>query len=120
VLTRLLSERLYPGPRDIFITNVMHETKAVYGNTERINSPYGHIVIRVEPGVDTYRVFILDDSNESFKVECTPKSRNWGISPLYISYTGYFNCQNRLFGVGSKLKLNLAHTKAIDHKLSHA
>ncbi len=47
----------------------MHETKAVYGNTEGINSPYGHVVIRVEPGGDSYHVFILDDSDESFKVK---------------------------------------------------
>ena len=69
VLSRLLSTRLYSGQRDIFATNVKEETMAVYDNTGGINTPYGHIVIRVNPGGESYHIYILDDSNEENRVK---------------------------------------------------
>jgi len=35
----------------------------------RLKSDQGHILVRVNLGGDTYRVIILDDSAESFKVK---------------------------------------------------
>ena len=70
VLARLYSERLYPGPRDVFATNMIKANKIVIGSLlERLASDQGHIVIRVDPGGASYRVIILDDSAETYKVK---------------------------------------------------
>lgn len=69
VLGRLLSRRLYPGDRDVFATNIMEATKIVIGDAiNALKSQQGHILVRVAPGGDTFRVIVLDDSSESFKV----------------------------------------------------
>jgi beta-lactamase superfamily II metal-dependent hydrolase len=68
-LRRLLSTRLYPGPRDIFATNMMEANRVVIGNDlDRLKSQQGHILVRVEPGGGSYHVAILDDSAETFRV----------------------------------------------------
>jgi hypothetical protein len=36
---------------------------------DRLRSMQGHIVIRVDLGGDTFKVIILDDTAESFKVK---------------------------------------------------
>lgn len=70
VLTRLYSERLYPGPRDGFATNMLQANKTVIGQLlSRLKSDQGHIVVRVEPGGAKYSVYILDDSAETFAVK---------------------------------------------------
>jgi hypothetical protein len=68
VLGRLLSTRLYPGPRGIFATNMTEANKIVVANLSRLKSEHGHIVIRVEPGGARYQVIILDDAAETYKV----------------------------------------------------
>jgi glyoxylase-like metal-dependent hydrolase (beta-lactamase superfamily II) len=69
VLKRLLSERAYPGPRDIFLVQFREPTKAAIGpRAEKVQSDGGHIVIRVEPGGGRYRVLLLDDSAETYEV----------------------------------------------------
>jgi hypothetical protein len=69
VLERLQSTRLYPGPRDIFATNMIEANKIVIGpNLGKLKSDQGHILVRVDKGGKTYRVIILDDSAESYKV----------------------------------------------------
>lgn len=69
VLDRLYAPRLYPGPRDVFATNLIEANKIVIGPLlDRLASSQGHIVIRVAPGGATYQVFILDDSAETFRV----------------------------------------------------
>ncbi|MCL4401301.1 MAG: hypothetical protein M1436_01370 [Acidobacteria bacterium] len=67
VLRRLLSTRLYPGPREIFATNRMEANRVFIGGAP-FASEHGHIVVRVEPGGARYRVFILDDSAETGKI----------------------------------------------------
>ena len=67
---RITSERIYPGPRDIFATGVLPATRTVLGNLlSQFKSTQGHIVVRVEPGGNSYRVFVLDDSTESFTIK---------------------------------------------------
>ncbi len=68
VWRRLLSQRLYPGPRDIFATNMTEANKTVIADMSRLKSEHGHILVRVEPGGARYRVIILDDSAETYKV----------------------------------------------------
>jgi hypothetical protein len=82
VLRRIRSESIYPGPRDVFTTNGMWEGKLehmieFYGeeialrhaeDLKNVTASQGHIVVRVEPGGARYNVFVLDDSEESFKI----------------------------------------------------
>ena len=70
VLDRMYSTRLYPGPRDVFATNMIEANKIVIGPlVDRLASSQGHIVIRVAPGGATYQVIILDDSAETYRVK---------------------------------------------------
>ncbi len=69
VIARMMSTWTYPGPRDAFSTNIMEETHTVIGShIDNMKSRQGHIVIRVNPGGDSYMIYILDDSEENFKV----------------------------------------------------
>jgi hypothetical protein len=82
-LGRLQSEETYPGPRDLFTTNGMwpgrkeHLIK-IYGeqgalrhiaDLERLAATQGHIVVRVAPGGESFTVFVLDDSAETFRIK---------------------------------------------------
>ncbi len=70
VLWRMLSTRLYPGPRDIFATNMKQETRIVIGpSIDKLASDQGHVLVRVQPGGDDYGVMVLDDSSESYRVK---------------------------------------------------
>jgi beta-lactamase superfamily II metal-dependent hydrolase len=70
VLERMYSERLYPGPRDVFATNMLDANRLVIGPLlDRLKSAQGHIVIRVAPGGDSFRVLILDDAAETYNVK---------------------------------------------------
>lgn len=79
VMRRMLSERVYPGPREIFMTNGMwpgrreHMVK-LFGETETVwllermarnATTQGHVLVRVAPGGYHYQVILLDDANES-------------------------------------------------------
>jgi hypothetical protein len=48
----------------------MKETIVVIGGRmDKMKSQQGHIVIRVDPGGDSYMIYILDDSEENFKIK---------------------------------------------------
>jgi beta-lactamase superfamily II metal-dependent hydrolase len=69
VLKRMLSRRLYPEPRDIFITLFHEATQTATGpRAAEVSSAHGHIVVRVEPGGGRYRVLVLDDTTESYRI----------------------------------------------------
>ena len=69
VLDRMYATRLYPGPRDVFATNMIEANRIVIGPLlDRLASAQGHIVIRVAPGGATYQVIVLDDSAETYRV----------------------------------------------------
>lgn len=69
VLSRMYSQRLYPGSRDVFATNMTQANRDVIGPLlDQLKSSQGHIVIRVEPGGGQFRIFVLDDTAESFRV----------------------------------------------------
>jgi beta-lactamase superfamily II metal-dependent hydrolase len=63
VLRRISSQRLYPGPRDLFTTDMLPANELVIG--ERIRQSYrnlhGHVVLRVFDEGRQYRVYVLDD-----------------------------------------------------------
>ena len=55
---------------NIFSTNMTEANKARLGEQlPKIKSLQGHIVLRVEPGGSRYYVFILDDSNQDYRVK---------------------------------------------------
>jgi hypothetical protein len=68
VYSRLQSKRIYPGPREIFATNMHEANRTVVVGLDKLASDRGHVVIRVSPGGDAYRVFTLDDSAETYKI----------------------------------------------------
>lgn len=61
VLKRLMNTRYYPGPRDIFVLALREPmTHAIGARARQVASSLGHVVVRVAPGGDRYRVFVLD------------------------------------------------------------
>lgn len=69
VLERMLSHRLYPGPRDIFATGLSPANEMAHKwLTDRLTAREGHIVVRVAPGGTGYRVVVTDNRNESDRV----------------------------------------------------
>jgi beta-lactamase superfamily II metal-dependent hydrolase len=69
VLKRMLSRRIYPEPRDIFVTLFREATQAATGSRAAdVASSHGHIVVRVEPGGTRYWVLVLDDMTESYRM----------------------------------------------------
>lgn len=77
VLRRVTSTYLYPGPRDLFATNMLEANKNVIGPflEQSYKSLDGHIVVRVMPGGNSYYVIILNDENE--------KNEIWSIHGPY-------------------------------------
>lgn len=70
VWKRMTSHRVWPGERDIFITNVSQATaKTTYDVEKTAKSIQGHVVIRVAQGGASYRVFVLDDTDEAMRVK---------------------------------------------------
>lgn len=70
VLRRVTSQYLYPGPRDLFATNILEANKNVIGPAleKAYKSTEGHIVLRVMPGGEEYFIMILNDNNEENEV----------------------------------------------------
>ena len=69
VLKRMLSRRVYPDARDIFITIFRSETQAAIGaRATQVASSHGHVVVRVEPGGARYWVLVLDDEAETYRI----------------------------------------------------
>lgn len=82
VMRRMLSEEIYPGPRNIFLTNNVwegrrphlvrlfgaDETAWLEERIEEAAASWGHIVIRVEDGGKRYRVIALDFNDEDRRV----------------------------------------------------
>ena len=71
VLIRATTPYLYPGPRDIFSTNMLQANRDVIGPLvdRAYKSTQGHILVRVLPGGSSYYVIILDDSIENLVVK---------------------------------------------------
>ncbi len=65
---RLNSTRLYPGPREVFATDVHPGVRAVINGIEKLASGRGHVVLRVERGGGKFRVAVVDDASESHRV----------------------------------------------------
>ena len=67
VYRRMTDPKVYTGKRDIFVTNIMQETKTAF-DVSKLKSEQGHVVIRVYPSGE-YEVLVLDDSREGYFVK---------------------------------------------------
>jgi beta-lactamase superfamily II metal-dependent hydrolase len=68
-LKRILAARLYPGTRDVFITTLRPPTRVTFGpRVDQLKAEHGHIVVRVAPGGDLFRVYVLDDMHPDANV----------------------------------------------------
>jgi hypothetical protein len=67
-LERWLSQDIYPGPRDVFSTNMVAAHAATNPNYSKLKSQQGHIVIRVAKDGGSYQVMILDDATEDRRI----------------------------------------------------
>lgn len=70
VLKRMLSEEVYPGKREVFLTTLLKESAEV--NKEllpQLSSTEGHVLVRVEPGGKKFQVIIIDNNSESMVVK---------------------------------------------------
>lgn len=69
VLERMLSQRLYPGPRDVFATGLSPANEMAHQwLTDRLASREGHVIVRVPPGGGGYRVIVTDNRDEADRV----------------------------------------------------
>lgn len=70
VMHRLISDHLYAGEKNIFATNIQEVTKQTLGFwlTKGYKSMFGHVIIRVLPGGDTYYVLIAETIHQEIKV----------------------------------------------------
>ena len=65
VLKRIMNSRLPPSPRYVFATDLREAARIVIGQrATQLAGPPGHIVVRVNPGGDHYRVYVLDNRDE--------------------------------------------------------
>ncbi len=68
-LERMLSRRLYPGPREIFATGLSDANAATHPwLTDRLASRGGHVILRVAPGGASYQVIVTDNRDERDQV----------------------------------------------------
>lgn len=71
-LERMLSQRLYPGARDVFATGLSPANALAHTwLTDRLAARGGHIVVRVAPGGTNYRVIVTDNRDEDDRVLAT-------------------------------------------------
>lgn len=72
VLARMQSQNLYAGERDIFATNTPQISRDYISesrNMKRLKGDRGHVVIKVQPGGQSYHVYMLDDMNENYAIK---------------------------------------------------
>jgi len=70
-LYNMLSRHVYPEERDIFSTAIKEENAIATRDLAKLKSQSGHVVVRVPPDGETFRVEILDNSDESDRVIAT-------------------------------------------------
>ncbi|MET3667642.1 MBL fold metallo-hydrolase [Caulobacter sp. 1776] len=68
-LERMLSTRLYPGPRDVFAAGLSAANELAHKwLTDRLAARQGHLVVRVAPGGERYRIVVTDNRDEADRV----------------------------------------------------
>jgi len=65
VLKRIMNSRFAPNPRHVFVTDLREAARIVIGQrATQLAGPPGHIVVRVDRGGGSYRVYVLDYRDE--------------------------------------------------------
>ena len=73
-LERMFSERLYPGPREVYATSLMHENYLANRRlASRLGSRDGHVVVRVAPDGGTFVIVVTDNGDESDTIKLVSK-----------------------------------------------
>jgi len=74
VLNELYSPVLMSGPRDVLATGLVPAASLVDARlSDKMLSQHGHIVVRVQPGGQSYELFVLDDTKEKGEI-----TGHWG------------------------------------------
>lgn len=69
VLKRVMNSRLPPSPRYVFVTDLRDASRIVIGQrANQLAGPPGHVVVRVDPDGEHYRVFVLDNRDERDRI----------------------------------------------------
>ncbi len=65
------SRQLYPGERTLFCTQVPDRARKAWPEAKwwKDVAPQGHVVVKVAPGGDSYRVYVLESADESMRVK---------------------------------------------------
>jgi hypothetical protein len=75
-MERMLSQRLYPGPREIYATSLMHENDLANRRlTSQLRSSDGHVVVRVAPDGASYTIYVTDNGDENDTVKLASEHR---------------------------------------------
>lgn len=63
----MLSPDLYPGKRELFVTNLLEPIKAILGArlSAELASHQGHVLIRVHPGGRQYYIYVLSEDSKA-------------------------------------------------------
>jgi Metallo-beta-lactamase superfamily len=65
VLKRIMNSRFAPSKRFVFATDLREAAKIVIGQrATQLAGPPGHIVVRVSPRGESYRIFVLENHDE--------------------------------------------------------
>ncbi|MBO0930493.1 hypothetical protein J2I48_05780 [Fibrella sp. HMF5036] len=67
VLERVFSDSSETGERDVFATQLLKKTPSAIA--AKMKSTAGHVVVRVKPGGGSYRVFVLEDTDEQNRIK---------------------------------------------------
>jgi len=69
-LERMLSQRLYPGPREVYATSLMAANHLANRRlTSQLRSRDGHVVVRVAPDGASYTVYVTDNGDENDRLK---------------------------------------------------
>jgi hypothetical protein len=72
VLKRIINSRFAAPKRLVFATDLREAAKSVIGQrATQLARPSGHIVVRVSPGGQSYRVFVLENQDEQDLIAAT-------------------------------------------------
>jgi hypothetical protein len=64
-----MNSRLPPSPLYVFVTDLRDAARIVIGQrANQLARPPGHVVVRVDPDGNRYRVFVLDNRDERDRV----------------------------------------------------
>jgi hypothetical protein len=69
-LRRMLSRQLYPGDREVYETCSMEANRLVnHQFIGQVKSLEGHVIVRVAPGGETFRVIVTDNGDDADRVK---------------------------------------------------